>query len=247
MTPTMDYRILVASPLGKVVEPAFASLFPRATVAVAIGKEDVRRNILGNVRFDVVLTDLVWNRPELAVELSFDGLDVLGLMREADRVAPVILAAQGHSMEREHLEEARRHPEVAAVYRKSTGLDPLLAAIRSVAHGRREPPIATIGPRPLCESFEGRRGATAARLAGAIASGRAVDLTSLADAAGVGTHTASKVTNHYLGPIIRERAEHDPLQPMTLPAVARWCGLHMRYIVSWCRRHGNADVVYPYG
>ncbi|MEU6582476.1 response regulator [Nocardia sp. NPDC046763] len=246
MTTTMGYRILVASPLGKVVEPVFGELFPGATVAIAISKDDVRRSIMNNVRFDVVLTDLVWNRPELAVELSFDGLDVLRLMHEADRVAPVILAAQGHSMEREHLEEARRHPEVAYVYQKSTGLDPLLAAIRSVAHGRREPPTGPTHPRPLCELFEGRRGATAARLAGAIASGRAVDLASLAGVAGVGANTASKVTNHYLGPIIRERAEHDPLQPMTLPVVARWCGLHMRYIVSWCRRHGNGDVVHPY-
>ncbi|MGW4243822.1 MSMEG_1198 family transcriptional regulator [Nocardia sp. NPDC004722] len=247
MTSTMDYRILVASPLGKVVEPAFATLFPKSTVAIAVDREAVRRNIMDNVRFDVVLTDLVWNRPQLALELAFDGLDVLRLMHEADRVAPVILAAQGHSLEREHLEEARRRPEVAAVYQKSTGLEPLCAAIRAVAHGRRETVTGSVHPTPLCELFVGRRGETAARLAGAIASGRAVDLTSLAEVAGVGTNTASKVSNHYLGPIIRERGEHDPEQPMTLPVVARWCGLHMRYIVSWCRRHGNGDVVQPYG
>ncbi|AFU00068.1 hypothetical protein AW168_31295 [Nocardia brasiliensis] len=244
----MDYRILVASPLGRVIEPVIASVFPRSTVAVAIDKDDVRRHIMDNVRFDVVLTDLVWNRPELALELAFDGLDVLSTMHEADRVAPVILAAQGHSMEREHLEEARRRPEVAAVCQKSAGVEPLLAAIRTAALGRRPPPPgATTLPRPLCEWFEGRRGNTAARLAGAIAAGGAVDLASLAEVAGVGLNTANKVTNHYLGPIIRARGEHDPLVPMTLPAVARWCGLHMRYIVSWCRRHGSADVVRPYG
>ncbi|WP_433663179.1 response regulator [Nocardia sp. CA-128927] len=244
----MDYRILVASPLGRVVEPAFAKVFPQATIAVAVDEEAVRRHIMDNVRFDVVLTDLVWNRPELALELGFDGLDVLRTMHDADRVAPVILAAQGHSMEREHLEEAQRLPEVAAVYQKSTGIEPLITAVRTVAHGQRQAmAAATTGPRPLCELFEGRRGTTAARLAGAIASGRAIDLASLADVAGVGINTANKVTNHYLGPIIRERAEHDPLLPITLPVVARWCGLHMRYIVSWCRRHDNADVVHPYG
>ena len=244
----MKYRILVASPLGKVVEPVFAREFSGGTIAVATAKEDVQRHITHNVRFDVVLTDLVWNRSELAAELAFDGLDVLRMLRDADRTAPVILAAQGHSMEREHLEEARRHEEVAAVCQKSAGIEPLVTAIRSAALGHRRPqPPAAPQPQPLCELFEGRRGDTAARLAGAIAAGRAFDLTTLAQTTGFGINTANKVTSHYLGPIIRKRGEHDPDTPMTLPAVSRWCGLHMRYIISWCRRHGAADVVHPYG
>ena len=237
-----DPRVLVASPQGRVVVPNLADAFPEATVRVAEDREAVHREVTQRVRFDVVVADLVWNRPEL--EFTFDGLDLVDMIGAADRLAPVIIATQGHSMERDLLEEARLRPEVFSVFHKSAGADHLPALIRDAAIGKRRNGFS-VAPmnKPLYELFRGRRGETAGRMAGAIASGRATDGASLALSAGVALNTASKVTTHYLGPIIQERGEHDPALPMTLGAVYRWCGLHARYIVSWCRRHGHEDVV----
>ncbi len=235
-------RILVASPLGNVVAPSLSVAFPDVAVTVAVDRNSFRHNIAGRVRFDVVIADLIWNHPEL--EYTFDGLDVIDTLRDANRQAPVLLAAQGHSMERDHVDEAQLRPEIAGLYQKSSGLDALMAAISTAAVGHRLPlTAAPAGPRPPYELFDGRRGNTAGRLAGAIAAGQASDGATLARTAKVALNTANKVTSHYLGPIIQERGEHDPNLPMTLPSVYRWCGVHARYIVSWCRRHGHADVV----
>lgn len=65
-------RILVASPLGRIVAPAIKSELPAATVDLAENRDAVRRQIIGRVRFDVVVADLLWNHPEL--ESTFDGL-----------------------------------------------------------------------------------------------------------------------------------------------------------------------------
>jgi hypothetical protein len=80
-----------------------------------------------------------------------------------------------------------------------------------------------------------------ARLAGAIASGRAVNHETLASSAHVGYDTAAKLVD-YLGPLIRDRGEHSPELKMTPEVVYRWCGEHARYILSWCRRNGYADI-----
>jgi hypothetical protein len=29
---------------------------------------------------------------------------------------------------------------------------------------------------------------------------------------------------------------------MTPEVIYRWCGEHARYILSWCRRNGHADI-----
>lgn len=235
-------RILVASPLGHVVAPPLSAACEGGAVVVAADEDEFARAVAGRVRYDVVVADLIWNDPEL--EWSFDGLDVIDALRKHDRVAPVILATQGHGMERDHLDEARLRPEVSGVVAKSDGLMPLMTAIRAVAFGQRLPDTHIDRPRvPLYELFVGQRGHTAGRLAGAIASGAASDNASLARAAKVSPNTANKVTSHYLGPIIERRGEHDERLPMTQSAVYRWCGLHARYIVSWCRRHGHADVL----
>ncbi|MBJ7336683.1 response regulator [Mycolicibacterium sp.] len=237
-----DPRILVASPVGRSVVPTLAAQFPGGTVRLAVDRDAVHREVAQRVRFDVVIADLVWNSPEL--EFNFDGLDVVDVLVQTGRPAPVIIAAQGHSGELDLLEEARRRHEVFAVFQKSAGHDELTGMIRDAAIGKRRDGSAIVSrTTPLYESFRGRRGETAGRMAGAIAAGRASDGASLATAAGIALNTASKVTTHYLGPIIQERGEHDPRLPMTLSAVYRWCGLHSRYIVSWCRRHGHADVL----
>ncbi len=237
-------RILVASPLGKIVAPTLAQAFRSSTVAVAVDRQAVQQLVATKYRYDVVVADLIWNNPGL--EFSFDGLDVVNLLQKAGRLAPILLAAQGHSMERDHLDEARLRPEVAGVYEKTSGVEALLAAVRAAAVGdpaERATPSAS--PKPLCQSFTGQRGITAARLAGAIAAGRSSDGPSLSRAAHSGINTANKVARVYLGPIIEERGELEPGLKMTSEAVYRWCGLHARYLVSWCRRNGHGDVLRP--
>lgn len=236
-------RILIASPLGHVVAKPLEGSFDDVTVEVAADQNEFVRGIAGRVRFDVVAADLIWNRPSM--EWTFDGLDAIDALRQADRLAPVLLATQGHSMELDHLQEARLRPEVSGVIAKSDGLMPLMNAIRTLALGQRLTSGEQASHRmpPLYELFVGRRGHTAGRLAGAIASGSATDTASLAAAAKVSPNTANKLTSHYLGPIITQRGEHDERLPLSQAAVYRWCGLHARYIVSWCRRHGHSDVL----
>ena len=89
--------------------------------------------------------------------------------------------------------------------------------------------------------FKKGKGATAARLAGAIASGRAVNHDTLASTAHVGYDTAAKLVD-YLGPLIKARREHNQDLKMTPEVVYRWCGEHAAYILSWCRRNGYGDI-----
>lgn len=235
-------RVLVASPLGRVIADPLMKADEDITVIVADDEAEFVRSVTGRVRFDVVLADLIWNGP--AIESTFDGLDVIDVLREADRVAPVVLATQGHSLERDHLEEARLRDEVRGVISKSDGFAAIAAAARIAAVGRRVNVDTSVAERyPLYGQFVGQRGTTAARLAGAIASGNVSDNATLAQAAHVSPNTANKVTSHYLGPIIARRQEHDPNLALTLASVYRWCGLHTTYITSWCRRHGHGDVL----
>lgn len=238
-------RVLVASPLARVVEGALSSTWPQSVVTVALDRDQVVQAITGTFRFDVVVADLVWNHPRL--EFAFDGLDVLDLLRKAGRLAPVILATQGHSMERDLVDEALLRPEIAGIFPKSSGFDALLRSIETVAVGEPlpAPDGSDLSPLTLYEMFRTGRGATAARMAGAIAAGRATDSNTLLRVTNVGRNTANKVTNQYIGPIIVARGEHDPELPLTLGAVYRWCGLHTRYLISWCRRNGHSDVLRP--
>ncbi|WP_345314374.1 response regulator [Gordonia alkaliphila] len=236
-------RILIASPLGRVISGPLEAGFDNVAVSVATTDDELTSVISGTVRYDVVAADLIWNRPE--TEWTFDGLDVIDRLNQAQRTAPVLLATQGHSMETDHLEEARLRPEVFGVMPKAAGLPTIMEALQSAALGRRLPPptAAVPGRPPLYELFTDRRGETAARLAGAIASGRASDGASLASVAKVSSSTANKVTSHYLGPMLLARGEHDERLPLTQGSIYRWCGLHARYIISWCRRNGQADVL----
>lgn len=238
-------RILVASPLGMVIEPTLSRSFEGSEVTVALDQLGVQNAIEENLRFDVVIADLIWSDPRL--EFRFDGLDVVDMVHAADRRTPVLLATQGHSIEQDHLDEAyRRSDDVVGVHDKPAGIPPLLTAIHDAANGgcqfrRPAMPRAT----SLHELFAGGQGGTAGRLAGAIASGRTWDTPSLAQAANVGLDTAEAVASTLLGPVIRIRGEHGPIGEITPPVVYRWCGIHARYLMSWCRRHGHADVLEP--
>ena len=177
-------RILIASPLGHVVAAPLESAFADVTVVVARDRNEFLSSVAARVRFDVVSADLVFNRPDL--EWTFDGLDVIEGLRSANRLAPVLLATQGHSMEEDHLAEARLRSDVSGVVAKSDGLQVFMDSLKSVALGQHLNLSVAKSPRPsLFELFDGRRGTTAARLAGAIASGNAADNATLAAAAKV--------------------------------------------------------------
>lgn len=237
-------RILIASPLGQVIAGPLRTTFDNVTVVVASDRREFLDSVAAQVRFDVVAADLIFNRADL--EWTFDGLDVIEGLRTANRLAPVLLATQGHSMEEDHLAEARLRTDVSGVVAKSEGLPALVGAMRSVALGQRLADSVPKSSRPsLFELFNSRRGTTAARLAGAIASGNAADNATLAAAAKVSQNTANKLAPNYIGPLMRARREHDDRLPLTQASVYRWCGLHARYIASWCRRHGHEDVLEP--
>ena len=169
-------RILVAAALGKIIEPILRQSLTDAKVRIAEDKDAVLRAIGDRLRFDVALIDLTWM--DYAVEYSFDGLDVLDALRHAGRQTPVIFAAQGHGLERAHLDEAVEQAEVVGIYRKATGPVPLIEAIDIAASGGRldvsrfPPGGSPPGIMRIHAYFSKGRGATAARLAGAIASGR---------------------------------------------------------------------------
>ena len=238
-------RILVAAALGKIIEPLLRQSLIDAKVRIAEDEAAVQHAINDRLRFDVVVADLTWN--DYAVEYSFDGLDVLNALRHAGRQTPVIFAAQGHGLERDHLDEAVEQPEVVGIYRKATGPEPLIEAIDITVSGgslaaSRFPSGASPPDIPRIHSyFKKGKGVTAARLAGAIASGRAVNHETLASAAHVGYDTAAKLVD-YLGPLIKDRCEHSHELKMTPEVVYRWCGEHARYILSWCRRNGYSDI-----
>ena len=239
-------RLLIAAALARIIEPYLRqTLGEDATVRIAEDKAAVQREVSDRLRFDVVVADLTWN--DYAVEYSFDGLDVLDILRGTRRQAPVIFAAQGHGIERDHLDEAIEQPEVVGIYRKATGPQPLVEAVNlAMRGGYLTEPLFPAGGSPAdiprIHTYFGKgKGMTAARLAGAIASGRAVNHESLASSAHVGYDTAAKIVD-YLGPLIRDRHEHRPELKMTPEVVYRWCGEHARYILSWCRRNGQQDI-----
>jgi CheY-like chemotaxis protein len=238
-------RVLVAAALGKIIEPILRQSLADATVRIAEDRAAVERALGERLRFDVVVADLTWN--DYAVEYSFDGLDVLDMLRRTRRQTPVIFAAQGHGVERDHLDEAVEQPEVVGIYRKVTGPQPLIEAVDiAVRGGSLTGPLFSSAGRPphiprIHVYFGKGRGSTAARLAGAIASGRAVNHETLASAAHVGYDTAAKLVD-YLGPLIKDRGEHNLELKMTPEVVYRWCGEHARYILSWCRRNGHGDI-----
>lgn len=235
-------RVLLASQLGGLVAPAFRQAFGPGLVTVAVNEEQVRSAIADNLRYDVVLTDLTWQ--DVKLEYSFDGLDVLDIVQGLGRPAPVLFALQGHNAERDHLDEAMVRDGVAGIMAKAGGLDAMAATMRQVAAGR----TLEVGPPSVQPTIyqwfaTGRRGETAARMAGAIAAGRASNHDTLATAARCSRNTAAKVAEKYLGPMIRERGEHPDDVPLTTQSVYRWCGEHGRYLISWCRRNGHADVL----
>jgi DNA-binding NarL/FixJ family response regulator len=237
-------RILIAAALAKIIQPVLTREFGDAELEFAEDKMAVERIIAESLRFDVVVSDLIWN--DHTLEFSFDGLDVLDILRKAGKRTRVIFAAQGHGVERDYLDEAVEQREVAGIYHKVTGPEHLCRAIRIAVRGDSLPvddfpPGNSPGGIPRIHSyFSERKGLTAAQLAGAIASGRAVNHETLAAVARVAPATAKRLIE-YLGPLIEGRGEHASSLKMTPEVVYRWCGEHCHYILSWCRRNGPPE------
>ena len=239
-------RMLVASPLGKVIEGPLLASRDFANAVVATNEKQVRRAIEQSLRFDVVLADLLWN--DVDTWGSFDGLDVLDLLQQNNRLAPVVFAMQGHPGEQDHLDEAAAREGVGGTVHKSSGLDPILADALSVALGRRLPvrPSGARRPTTLYDYFSsGQTGSTAARMAGAIAARTVSNYESMVVRTGYAHNTVSKVVENYLGPLVKARNEHPDTLPLTIQSIYRWCGEHAAYIKSWCRRNGHSDVLRP--
>ena len=192
-------RLLIAAALARIIEPYLRqALGDDATVRIAEDQAAVRSEISDRLRFDVVVADLTWN--DYAIEYSFDGLDVLDILRNSHRQAPVIFAPRrGTASKRDHLDEAIRPARGGGqIYRKAKqGPQLLVDAVDIAVRGGsltatlalpRAPARRTSrGSMPI--SARGRGRPLSPRLAGAIASGRAVNHESLASSAHVGGTT----------------------------------------------------------
>jgi DNA-binding NarL/FixJ family response regulator len=238
-------RILVAAALAKIIQPVLTREFGDAELEFAESRTEVDRIVAEKLRFDVVVSDLIWT--DHTLEFSFDGLDVLDIVRKAGEGAHVIFAAQGYGGDRDYIDEAVQQREVAGIYHKATGPDRLCQAIRIAVRGNRlpvedfPPGDSPIGIPRINDYFSTRKGMTAAQLAGAIASRWAVNHATLAAEARVAPGTAKRLIE-YLGPLIEARGEHVSSLKMTPEVVYRWCGEHAHYILSWCRRNGPPEL-----
>lgn len=241
------WRVLVCSPLGEVIKPPLMAGLRRADrralVEVATDPAKVRSVVASNPRFDVALVDILWN--DSRYEARFDGLDAVEVLHkrgaEGIGVPPIVFARQGHSAERDHLHEAIERGILAGVVQKGASLESLLAAVTTALDRGRlaDQPAA---PRHTLHAWFTTH-PNAARMAGAIAAGRATDAATLAKICAVSSFTAHRVSSEHLGPLIRDRKEIAPDQKLTVQVVYRWCGEHRHYIVSWCRRNGLAELV----
>jgi DNA-binding NarL/FixJ family response regulator len=236
-------RVLVASPRGKLIEPGLQDSCPAALTRIAENSGEIRQITSNGPRFDVAVIDLTWDcYPH---ELAFDGLDALRTIRERDPHVPVIFSVHGDVAERDFVDEAdAKVPAPAGFCLKVLGPGMLAEAVRTVAAGSvlKGPEFPWLGSPPgvrqIHEYFSsGPRGLMAAKMAGAIASGHAIDYAAVQKMTGVGHGTAVRPKD-YLGPLIAERREHPEDLNMTQGVLFRWCGEHAPYILSWCRRNG---------
>ena len=149
-------------------------------------------------------------------------------------------------MEEDHLAEARLRNDVAGWSPKPTASRRWPPRCRPWRSGNqcgprhRKQSAVAVHPVPGTQRHHRRTDGRA------IASGNAADNATLAAVTKVSINTANKVATNYIGPLMRARNEHDERLPLTQPSVYRWCGLHARYIVSWCRRHDHSDVLEPH-
>lgn len=236
-------RVLVASALGGVVEPLLAEHFGNVTVAKSA--DELESVLLGRLRYDVAVVDLVWH--SYALEWEYDGLDAISRLQSSGRSAPVVVAAQGYGLERDHLEEAYRHPLVRGAVLKAAGVHELVGAIERVATGglfwSRSLPEDIRGRYPTVGGFlEGHP--LAAHVAGAIASLRAGDWD---EVTGLVPYKYSSVATapRLFGDALCAWGEVEDPARVNQAIIFRWCGEHGRYIVSWCRRHGLVKYTRP--
>jgi len=238
---------LLSASRGALIEPLLRARLDGAAVRVADSPGAIKRTLSeGTPRFDLVVADLTWD--DYRDGFHFDGLDVLKVIRQRDLDVPVIFTVRGSASERDHVDEATTKPHVAGFCLKEFGPELLAEAIATVLKGG----TLTGSDFPSCGNprgvtsindyfNRGQRGSTAARMAGAIASGRVVNAETLERVTRIPPGTAARPQD-YLGPLIRERGEHPGDLRITQGVLYRWCGEHARYILSWCRRNGLGQI-----
>lgn len=230
---SIETRLLLVSSNTQFMAKRFAGDIHHLSFVSSTNPDELDAALASELPFDVIASDVVWDRSD------FDIFDVVNAARRHNQMAPTLALTSGNSIEHDHLDEVAACPDI----RVTVPLGDVAATLEAIETVARVP----LAPSTVCPESSGRtlfdyfnsssRGPTAARLAAEIASGRASDNNSLALAADVSPHTAAKLANVYLGPLIKERGEDGGL-PINQAAVYRWCALHAPYIQSWYRRYG---------
>lgn len=240
-----DPRILIASALGRIIQPVLIDAIPDGRVVIATNPDELSQALNTSLAFDIALVDLCWHDRRL--EWNFDGLDAIRAIHIRNASTACICTMQGESFEDDHAAEALDqsfHPEILGVIEKAHPPTTFGQVIQAAAFGNPWPVprvVRSPGSTAIHEYFSRGRGRTAGRLAATIATGRVSRYEQLARLANVAPDTASKVTS-YLEPLLRARNEIDLSEPVTQSAVYRWCGEHAPYLMSWARRNLPPDT-----
>ncbi|MFT5203456.1 MAG: DNA-binding NarL/FixJ family response regulator [Candidatus Aldehydirespiratoraceae bacterium] len=241
---SLPLRVLVASALGSIIEPALSARY--STVELVTSRAALSEKLPGSLVFDVAVVDLIWNQFE--TEWTFDGLDVLAALAATGRAASVLIAVHGYDAERDYLDEAFDHPLVHGIILKSDGYGVLIAAIETLSAGGEFHSEGLPG-----EIFQSDRSTIArwfdavpmvAHVAGAIASKRASTWSQVASVTSFAESYVSAAPQKFgeglysLGEVV------DPTE-VNQATIFRWSGEHARFVLSWCRRHGLSDYSRP--
>lgn len=235
---TESTRVLLASPLAEVIA---ADLAADHHVEVVRTPRDLASTVIGRLRHDVVVADLIWQHGDLV--RSFDGLDVVAALSEVGREAPVLLGLSGIPAEQDHLAEGLTLPAVRGVIAKRSGLPRLRAAIDVLAQGGRDfddcqPDRSRLLAAPaIHQLFDASH--LCAAVAGAIASRQTTGWADIADLTGYATRTVQSAPQRFADLIVAMDEAPEP-EAVNQAVLFRWCGEHAPYILSWCRRHGRS-------
>lgn len=240
-----EVRLLVVSPLATGIPPNWLGRRWRDLATATTPDAAIKAVGPGRRRFDVVVVDLMWN--DFDDEWRFDGLDVLAAMEASANMEWVVFACQGHGFERDYLDEAHTRlitegasGRTRGLVLKSTPGGPLDSILAVAAGGTYVDPLLKPYLRPAEQTVHYWFGTSVRlpRFAGVVAAGHPLNYELLAEL----LHTSENYLESHpalFQEMLRALGEVDHGDPVKLPTVARWCGEHAHYVVSWCRRHGT--------